>query len=169
MGTRCGLEHVCKLTNYHRVVESLHKVLLKGVGNKVAAIGIGGKSKSVSYNAAGSGTHRVPECSLVVFGVSTRFHIHSHCIRLCGNGSAGSLGHLSVHGLQSLKTRNLLAKIRDLSLHTRIDSIVLCGKSALLGSVGVKECLSSLPRFCTLGAKFSNSHSVFLLFNISKD
>ena len=65
--------------------------------------------------------------------------------------------------------RDFLAEIGDFGFHTRIGCIILCRESALLCSVGIKKSLSCFPRFCTLSAKFSNSHSVFLLFSVSKD
>ena len=59
----------------------------------------------------------------------------------------------------------------DDATYSRMESEItdLGRENALIVSVGVKECLGCIPRSCTLGAKFSNSHSVFLLFSVSKD
>ena len=152
-------ENVCVLTDYVFCFKCGNKGLLKGVGNKEATFGIRTDLKCVADFIRVTLSCVVPEGLFVVIGSSADLGFHLGSFGLLDDGSAYGLGHLHIHSLKALHTCDFLAEFGDVILHTSVGCVVLGRENALVVSVGVKERFCGLPCFCTLGAKFVDSHN----------
>ena len=141
-----------KVTEEYLLFQCFHQFLLVLIRYKITALGICADGKGILYFIGQHLiSHAVPERFSVLISCPSGLCVTARlCIRLVGDRCACCLGKFCIDGSLSFQSLDLFSEIYDICFHLVISGCILCGYKSFLRSLGIKECLCSIPGLCSL-------------------